>query len=99
MPKLLPSRSSPLPPDDTKRSKNELLRELRMLRRQYVNLKILEHEHDRALAALKESQEKYRRIVETANDIIYRTDARGYFTYANHAAVRVIGYPMTRTAA
>ena len=65
-----------------------------MLRRQYVNLKILEHEHDRALAALKESQEKYRRIVETANDIIYRTDARGYFTYANHAAVRVIGYPI-----
>src|SRR3972149_4160966 len=94
MPKRLSSRSSHLPPDDTKRSKNELLRELRMLRRQYVNLKILENEQDRALAALKESQEKYRRIVETANDIIYRTDARGYFTYANHAAVRVIGYPI-----
>jgi len=65
-----------------------------MLRRQYVNLKILKYEHDKALAALKESQEKYRRIVESASDIIYRTDERGYFTYANHAAVRIIGYPI-----
>ena len=94
MPKRPSSHSSNLPPDDRKRSKNELLKELRMLRRQYVSLKILEHEHDKALAALKESQEKYRGIVETANDIIYRTDARGNFTYANADATRVIGYPI-----
>ena len=94
MPKRPLSRSSHLPPDDSKRSKNELLKELKVLRRQYVTLKILEHEHDIALAALKESQEKYRGIVETANDIIYRTDALGNFIYANHAAVRIIGYPI-----
>src|SRR3990172_1552300 len=94
MPNRLSTRPAKLPRDDNQRSKKELLKELRMLRRQYVNLKILKYEHDKALAALKESQEKYRRIVESASDIIYRTDERGYFTYANHAAVRIIGYPI-----
>jgi PAS domain-containing protein len=94
MPKRLSSRSSHLPSADRKRSKNELLKELKMLRRQYVTLKFLEREHDDALAAIKGSQDKYRAIVETANDIICRTDARGNFAYANHAAVRIIGYPI-----
>jgi PAS domain S-box-containing protein len=95
MPQRSPSGPRPArPADDSRRSKEELLKELKKLRRLYVNLKILEYEHDKARAELKESQDKYRQIVETANDIIYRTDARGYFTYANHAAVRIIGYPL-----
>ncbi|HEX9615197.1 MAG TPA: ATP-binding protein [Bacteroidota bacterium] len=68
--------------------------ELTDLRRQYVNLKILEFEHQQALQALRESEERYRQIVETATDIIYRIDPRGYFTYANPVAVRIIGYSL-----
>lgn len=80
--------------NDTRRTREELLSELTNLRRQYVNLKILEYEHERALGALRESEERYRQIVETATDIIYRISPRGYFTYANPVAVRIIGYSL-----
>ncbi|MEX2189925.1 MAG: PAS domain S-box protein [Bacteroidota bacterium] len=80
--------------NDTRRSREELLSELTSLRRQYVNLKILEYEHERALGALRESEERYRQIVETATDIIYRISPRGYFTYANPVAVRIIGFSL-----
>ncbi|MEP0822276.1 MAG: PAS domain S-box protein [Ignavibacterium sp.] len=83
-----------LPDDDAGKSREDLLRELADLRREYVNLKILEHEHDRALAALREGEERYRQIVETATDIIYRISPEGYFTYANPVAVRIIGYDL-----
>ncbi|MBI4417454.1 MAG: PAS domain S-box protein [Ignavibacteriales bacterium] len=92
-----PSASPAAPPsrdDDSAKSREELLRELSQLRREYVNLKILEEEHDRALAALREGEERYRQIVETATDIIYRISPEGYFTYANPVAVRIIGYDL-----
>ncbi len=94
MPKSSSPRSTSSRKNDEERSREELLKELRSLRRQYVNLKILEYEHEKAVTALRESEDKYRQIVESANDIIYRIDPRGYFTYANHAAVRIIGYPL-----
>ncbi|MBI2618826.1 MAG: PAS domain S-box protein [Ignavibacteriales bacterium] len=79
-------------PADRDRPRDDLLQELQQLRREYVNLKILEHERDKALQALRESEERYRQIVESANDIIYRTDPRGNFVYANPAAERIMGY-------
>jgi PAS domain S-box-containing protein len=42
--------------------------------------------------ALRASEERYRRMVEAAGDIIYETDAEGRFTYANPATLRVLGY-------
>lgn len=80
--------------DDAGKSRADLLAELGSLRREYVNLKILETEHERALAALREGEERYRQIVETATDIIYRISPEGYFTYANPVAVRIIGYDL-----
>jgi PAS domain S-box-containing protein len=41
---------------------------------------------------LRESERRYRQLVEKAPDIIYRTDIRGHFTYVNPAASRVMGY-------
>ncbi len=35
---------------------------------------------------------QYRELVEQAEDIIYRTDARGYFTYVNPTVTRATGY-------
>ena len=41
--------------------------------------------------ALKESEQKYRQTIEGASDIIYRTDLKGYFTYANKIALKITG--------
>jgi two-component system sensor histidine kinase/response regulator len=37
-------------------------------------------------------EERYRHIIENANEIIYRADARGVFTYVNPASTRITGY-------
>jgi two-component system cell cycle sensor histidine kinase/response regulator CckA len=44
--------------------------------------------------ALKESEKKYRRVVENATEIIYTTDINGNFKYANPTALRVVGYSL-----
>jgi diguanylate cyclase (GGDEF)-like protein/PAS domain S-box-containing protein len=48
---------------------------------------------DRRLAeeALRESQDRYKTLVEQATDIIYQTDDRGRFTFVNAVVARVLG--------
>lgn len=46
----------------------------------------------RAENQLLQSRALYRQMVESASDIIYRTDANGYFTYANPIALRLMGF-------
>ncbi|HXU82464.1 MAG TPA: PAS domain S-box protein, partial [Polyangia bacterium] len=47
----------------------------------------------RTLERLRESENRYRQLVEKAHDIIYRTDVKGFFTYVNPAASRYMGHP------
>ncbi|HIK08201.1 MAG TPA: PAS domain S-box protein [Trichormus sp. M33_DOE_039] len=42
--------------------------------------------------ALKESESKYRHLVETSQDIIWSLDGQGYWTFVNPAAKKVYGY-------
>ncbi|MGC3976387.1 MAG: PAS domain S-box protein [Nitrospira sp.] len=42
--------------------------------------------------ALRHSQEQYQLLVTKANDIIYRTDASGRFTFINPVAMRIMKY-------
>ncbi|MCA6364481.1 MAG: PAS domain S-box protein [Bacteroidetes bacterium] len=43
----------------------------------------------------QEMEERYRHIVETANDIIYTADFKGCFTYTNEVAVKILGYELS----
>ncbi|MDB4873951.1 MAG: Blue-light-activated protein [Gemmatimonadetes bacterium] len=44
-------------------------------------------------ASLLESESRFRHLVESASDGIYRIDSRGVFTYANPIASRLLGFP------
>lgn len=49
----------------------------------------------RAEAGLRETQERYRRLVETALEGIWSVDARGRTTYVNRQMARMLGYTVT----
>jgi len=51
-------------------------------------------ERKRAEEAIKESEKRYRQVIENAVDIIYTTDANGNFTHANSAALTTTGYSL-----
>ncbi|MGI2907409.1 PAS domain S-box protein, partial [Tolypothrix sp. VBCCA 56010] len=43
-------------------------------------------------AALKANESEYRRLVETSQDVIWKTDIHGYITFVNSAVRKVFGY-------
>lgn len=49
-------------------------------------------ERARVEAALKESEKKYRNLVETSQDLIWSVDVEGRYTFVNQAAKRIYGY-------
>jgi PAS domain S-box-containing protein len=49
-------------------------------------------EHRRAEAALRESEARYRRILDTAQEGIWLRDAAGRTTYANQRLAEILGY-------
>ncbi len=48
-------------------------------------------ERERVEKALLRSENKYKDLVEQAGDIIYRTDLKGYITFVNDSALKIMG--------
>lgn len=56
------------------------------------NLRDEQRRTEQALADLAGSEERYKLLVENANDLIYRTDETGRFTFFNQRAIQYSGY-------
>jgi len=66
-------------------SQLELRRSVRRLKTTLIEKKRIEQE-------LRDSQQEYKRIIDSANELIYRTDENGLITFFNPAATRLLKY-------
>ncbi len=62
------------------------------IERLYTELKQQQADRERAEAALRNSEERYRMVAETATDAIITFDQRSVITFVNRAAEQIFGY-------
>ena len=67
------------------KNKEDLVSEVMDLRRQVAELQWEDTEHRRAEEALRQSEERYRSIIEDMQDGFYEMDLKGNLTYLNEA--------------
>ena len=75
------------------RTKEQLIEEIELLRREVAELKIELNELAVAEEALKESEQKYRFLVENLDEIVLVLSRKGKILFANKKAVDTSGYP------
>jgi PAS domain S-box-containing protein len=77
--------------DRSSKSNQELIEEIFTLKRRIEELEQAGSEHRRVEGALRESEEKYRRLVENASEAIFVAQD-GRLVFANRAASQYTGY-------
>ncbi len=74
------------------KTRQQLVNELTELRAIIIELETKLQALDQTHKALRESEERYRQLVDKATDIIYLTDAEGNFLLFNDTGLRTMGY-------
>jgi PAS domain S-box-containing protein len=68
--------------EDGSKTKQDLIAELAFLRQRNAELE----------QVIRKSEDRYRTLVENADDVVFRTDDSGRFTFVNPAMCRISGY-------
>jgi PAS domain S-box-containing protein len=79
--------------NDQDKTKQQLIDEHAVLRERIADLEGLLTCSKQAEASLRESEAKYRSLVETTTDCIWETDAQGRYTYLSPAFQDLTGFP------
>ncbi|PKN36006.1 MAG: hypothetical protein CVU61_00455 [Deltaproteobacteria bacterium HGW-Deltaproteobacteria-19] len=77
---------------DAAKTGRPLMEEIRRLKRKVARLEKAEMERGRAEAARRESEEKYRTLIESTGDLIFIVNEKGIYTYVNPQFERATGY-------
>jgi PAS domain S-box-containing protein len=77
---------------DSNQSKQELQSELRRMRQRIVELEAAEAEHKRTKEMLRQSEEKYRTILQEMDDGYYEVDLAGNYIFFNDVICTRLGY-------
>jgi len=75
------------------KTKKELIEEISVLKEKIQQLGHSASEHKQAREALRESEIKYRSILENIEEGYYEVDLEGNFTFFNDSLCRIWGYP------
>ena len=78
---------------DPSRTNQKLIDENALLKQRIQELEHSESERKRAEEALRQSEGKYRTLIENIKDGIYILDSFGHFTFVNEVIVKRSGFP------
>ena len=90
--KLINARSLKAYMNDREKTKKQLWDELLATRQRVAELEAKESNHKQAEKALRESEEKFRAIAQTAVDAIILADSNGNIIFWNKSAQNIFGY-------